>query len=455
VDFDEDLIMSALNFDKAFPSAKKVVAATVISLCFPSYVFALDAIGIHAHFNHYPQSSDTYLEMIKSTGFNSFRSDLAWNSIEQKKGIFAITGAGNQKEDEAFTKGKSDYGLSALLVLAYGNNQYGNAIDYPRTPEAIKAFANYAAWVAARYKGKVKYYEVWNEWLYGTGVTAQPRTVPPAEVYFELVKATAEAVRKVDPDAILMTGSYNPNVPRDAAWFESLMKMGILNYIDGISIHPYSLKLPEDNFIAIDKLEKVASGYAKKPVPIYITEVGNSTYTGFDGITEDAAAQFVVKYTLLAKARPYIKGLWWYDLVDDGPKATEKEQRYGFITQNGQPKATALQFKKIAQIAHDYTVDNYQSSPDGKVEISLSRNGQHALMYWQQQPVQAEPQPVSVARSLKSMIKSDPSTSQGNIRMFDREFQGQVLYESTGKEPAAQDNSPVLILSDKKITPPW
>lgn len=447
--------MSASRFNKAFPSANKVATVVAISLCYSSHAFALDAIGVHAHFNHYPQSSSTYLEMIKDTGFNSFRSDLAWNSIEQKKGVFAITGVGNQKEDEAFANGSADYGLNSLLVLAYGNNQYGNAIDYPRTPEAIKAFANYAAWVATRYKGKVKYYEIWNEWLYGTGITAQPRTVPPAEVYFELVKATAEAIRKVDPNAILMTGSYNPNVPRDATWFESLMKMGILNYIDGISIHPYSLKLPEDNFIAIDKLEKVASGYARKTVPIYITEVGNSTYSGFDGITEDAAAQFVVKYTLLAKARPYIKGLWWYDLLDDGPKATEKEQRYGFITQDGQPKMAALQFKKIAQIVHDYTVDNYQSSSDGKVKISLSRNGQHALMYWQQQPVQAKAQPVSMAKSFKSMVKSDPGTSQGNIRMFDREFKGQVLYESQDKEPSVPEDSPVLILSDKKITPPW
>ncbi len=38
---------------------------------------------------------------------------------------------------------------------------------------------------------------------------------------------------------------------------------------------------------------------------------------------------------LLAKARPWIAGVWWYDLFDDGDDAANKEHRFGLITSNG------------------------------------------------------------------------------------------------------------------------
>ncbi len=137
--------------------ARRRMTMAALMLMSSSQVMALDAIGIHSHFNHYPDSSDTYLAMIKQFGFNSFRSDLAWNSIESQKGVFSINDAGNQKEDLAFQTGFSQYGLSALMVLGYGNKLYSNnAIDFPRTPEQIAAFANYAACrCALQRKGQV------------------------------------------------------------------------------------------------------------------------------------------------------------------------------------------------------------------------------------------------------------------------------------------------------------
>ncbi|WP_257590204.1 glycoside hydrolase family 5 protein [Serratia marcescens] len=435
--------------------ARRRMTMAALMLMSSSQVMALDAIGIHSHFNHYPDSSDTYLAMIKQFGFNSFRSDLAWNSIESQKGVFSINDAGNQKEDLAFQTGFSQYGLSALMVLGYGNKLYSNnAIDFPRTPEQIAAFANYAAWIAARYKGKVKYFDIWNEWLYGTGLTSKPRNVPPAQVYFDVVKATSAAVRKVDPNAVILAGSFNTNKPRDVAWFEELMKLGILNYIDGVSIHPYSLKLPEDNLATIDKFEELAKRYAGKEVPVYITEMGQSSSTAPGYVSDDATAQFVVKYTFLAKARPYIKGLWWYDLVDDGPDVKNREHRFGFVTQSNQPKSMALQFQKIAEVARDYKVERYQTNTDGNVSISLSHGGKYALLAWQQTPVQAQAPQQDLLKSVKSFVKMEGDKSEGAIRMIDPHFQGQSLYEEKSALTKNYGNVPVLVQSDKPIAAP-
>ncbi|TYX10770.1 cellulase family glycosylhydrolase, partial [Klebsiella pneumoniae] len=130
-------------------------------------------------------------------------------------------------------------------ILDYGNKNYNNG-GYPANEQDIAAFAKYAKWVASNYKGQVKYYEIWNEWTVGTGMKGKGE-IPPPQIYLELVKKTSQAIKSVDPSAIILAGSFNPLSPTgrrlnisDSDWFMILINEGILNYIDGISIHPYS-----------------------------------------------------------------------------------------------------------------------------------------------------------------------------------------------------------------------
>jgi hypothetical protein len=431
----------------------KPLSSLIVIFLYSTPALSLDVIGISAHFNRYTESSDVYLSTIKNYGFNGFRAELVWNQVEREKGQFSIGKAIEKTGRQAFEYGLSRYGLSAMVVLGPGNTFYShNAIDYPRTPEAIQAFSHYAAWVAARYKGRIKYYDIWNEWLYGTGLTSQPLNVPPPEVYFELVKATSQAIRKVDPEAVIMAGSFNTNIPRDVKWFDELMKMGILDYIDGVSIHPYSLRLPEDNIAAIDQFEVLSQGYAKREVPIYITEVGNSGYSGMGYVTDEAAAQYVVKYSFLAKTRPYIKGLWWYVLKDKGSDVNNREDFFGFFTQSNKPKESALVFKKISNIITDYKVVKYQETPDGKVSIVLRNYDKNALVYWQQEAVEPSSYPKSRTSLglLKGLVKSNPDIKEGPIRLIDQSFGNRPLYIETNNSSKSRGGIPTLIISDKK-----
>lgn len=42
------------------------------------------------------------------------------------------------------------------------------------------------------------------------------------------------------------------------------------------------------------------------------------------------AADYIVKYSLLAKSKSYIKGVWWYDLSNDGNDMNNQEHNFGF-----------------------------------------------------------------------------------------------------------------------------
>ncbi|EFE93671.1 cellulase family glycosylhydrolase [Serratia odorifera] len=427
--------------------ALSVVGFTLLSLFYSSSAAAFE-VGVHTHFRWYPKDPDNYLELVKRYGFTSYRADFPWSGLEQKKGQYVVTG-NMQKSDKAFNDGHAKYGLNGLLVLAYGNKLYDPS-GYPTTPEAMDAFANYAYWTASKYKGKIKYYEIWNEWTNATAIKPKPRNPPAPEVFVALVKKTAAAIRKADPDAIIMTGSANPTGTRDPAWFNKILKLDVLKYVDGVSIHPYSYgndnyawRTPEGNLGVVDKFQAVLAKAAGRPVPIYITEIGVPTYSGKGGISKDAAAQYIVKYTFLAKSRPYIKGVWWYDLLDDGDNPKINEHRFGLLTRNGQPKPSMLAFKRVSDVVRSYSVDKYQVSQDGKITIQLKNNQQHAMLFWQEKPVKQPDE--GIASTLRSLVSSDQS-QQAPVT---------PLKEVRGNKATPEGDVPVMVRSDSPIASPW
>lgn len=406
-------------------------------------------IGVNVHLRNYPKPTDNYLTLIKDYGFTSFRTGFLWGMVERTSGDFKVVGP-LIKEDDAFQQGVSKYGLNSLLILAYGNAAY-NVPDYPTTPEAIDGFANYAYWTAKRFKGKVKYYEVWNEWTVGTGLKKKTG-VPPPEVFAQLVKKTSAAIKRADPDAIVMAGSLNPLGQRGISWFDKLMELGILNDIDAISLHPYSyrnedmaLRNPEDNLAGIDKFEARVRAFSKKTVPLYITEMGVPTYNGPGGLSNAAAAQYIVKYTMLAKSRPYIKGVWWYDLIDDGDNPKINEHRFGLLDRKEKPKAAALAYEKIAKVARDYSVSDYKVSADGVISIALKGQGnQYAMLSWQKSKVAQPSEQPSGLRSLMSSVTGQ-SSAKPDVN---------PLVEMNSQKVTLQGDTPVLVLSDKPIAVP-
>ncbi|HCD5421666.1 TPA: hypothetical protein NBX29_005409, partial [Klebsiella pneumoniae] len=94
----------------------------------------------------------------------------------------------------------------------------------------------------------------------GTGMPPAMKNTGTAKGYFEIVKRVSHIIKENDPNAIILAGSFNPLTDSDNAWFYELIELGILDYIDGISIHPYSykneniqLRTAEANLNAIDQ----------------------------------------------------------------------------------------------------------------------------------------------------------------------------------------------------------
>ncbi|HHG8626112.1 TPA: cellulase family glycosylhydrolase [Raoultella ornithinolytica] len=336
-------------------SRKACYLLLLLTLCHMTAVWAFE-FGIGTHIANYKESSEFYIQKVKSYGFNSVRDELYWNDVEKQNGVFSIPP--NRAKTDHYFQNLQSSNVSSLLVLDYGNNIHTRG-GFPSNSQQIAQFASYAAWIADRYKGKVKYYEVWNEWYLGTGISSWflKKAKPDDTIYFELIKATSEAIKRIDPSAKVIAGSFNPLKKTEVEWFDNYIDMGVLKYIDGISVHPYSygnknikLRTPEGNISAIDRYEQYLKNKTGKNIDLYITEVGYPTNPSKGGVEPELAAQYMVKYTFLAKQRDYIKGIWWYTLMNSADNTSNRESNFGILMHNESEKPSAKCLKQNEQL---------------------------------------------------------------------------------------------------------
>jgi beta-glucosidase/6-phospho-beta-glucosidase/beta-galactosidase len=226
-----------------------------------------------------------------------------------------------------------------LLILDYGNPLYDGGGQFS-SPEAIAAWTRYVRFVVKHFKGRVDQFEVWNEWNIGAGGTSAQRAARygSPEDYAKVLQAAYSAVKAENASATVIGGAF---AGYDYKWIEAFARAGGFSALDGFSAHPYVFaegkKGTADSAIRhLDELKALIDRLAPgRKVRVYVTEAGWPVYDGTNGVTEQQAADYLRQFLLLAKARPWIAGVWWYDLFDDGDVAANAEHRFGLIDRAG------------------------------------------------------------------------------------------------------------------------
>jgi hypothetical protein len=305
----------------------------------------------------------------------AFRDEVLWSRVETRDGMKVLPASLNDLDQlvtDAVRRGKPP-----LIILDYGNSLYDGG-QMITSSAGIAAFCRYATLVVKHFQGRVDQFEVWNEWNIGMGThPLKPRS---AESYVNLLQATYKAIKSANPAATVIGGVVNGV---DQKWVDAFGRAGGFSYLDAFSVHPYefwygkapaapanvhaaardaartagewlgSLVLsangqasfrplpgtPEAAFAKLDALkaniDQLAPG---KNLRVFITEIGWPTNEGAFGIPEAAAAAYLQRFFLLGRSRPWVAGIWWYDLIDDGDDAMNKENRYGLLHHKGDAK---------------------------------------------------------------------------------------------------------------------
>jgi hypothetical protein len=220
-------------------------------------------------------NDETYDE-IRSLGIKYVRKGIYWNSVEKEKGAYDFGWC------DGFFKDVSERGFAVLGCLFSGNALYEDPKPGGiRTEAGRKGFAGFAAALAERYKDRKVIWEIWNEpnvrTFWGRHGKAQHNSDEYAGEYTALVKEVVPAMRRADPDCVVVAGSVSNLWSASYRWIEYCFKRGIHESgISGWSLHPYSV--PVDHYPeAYDKVRKILAKYGAGDLPLLNTERGFPT----------------------------------------------------------------------------------------------------------------------------------------------------------------------------------
>ena len=176
----------------------------------------------------------------------------SWDWVEQKRGVFSVA-----PEVDDYVDSLVENGVKVQVQLMYGNPMYtgpagvkpdsivpknggfhndDRSIDSifwpPKSPAEIEAFLRYVKWMVNHFKGRIKYYALWNEQDIGYW---NPWGNP--EEYGRLLAAFAPAVHAADPQAKVIYGGQADPVSDFAK--RALDECKCASQIDVFAYHTY------------------------------------------------------------------------------------------------------------------------------------------------------------------------------------------------------------------------
>ncbi len=190
-------------------------------------------------------------------------------------------------------------------------------------PANIQHWINYVTAVVTRYKGRIRFYELWNE----------PGNVGEWSGSYEdmvtLAKHAYRIIKSIDPNAIVLTpapgaGRYGrqpqrgPTNPIQERWMQEYLHAGGNSYADGGSFHAYpyydtcseTLECAGSPLIAqVDRMRSVMDRNGMAGKPLYVTEGG---WRKEEDLPEpDQQVAFIARWFIILASKG-IAGAYWY-----------------------------------------------------------------------------------------------------------------------------------------------
>lgn len=271
-------------------------------------------IGIGLHFNCLPMSSDRRLRAFEAMRDNKIgwaRINLNWNDLEPVQGVRDP----DVMADLDDCIGQANRSSIRPLVVFQGSPEWANGgKDWNTPPINPDDYASALGYLAERYKGTVKAWEIWNEPNFDSFWTGTPQQMTG------LMKAAYPAVKKADPRAYVLLPGLAQN---DAGYLKELYKSGAKDYFDVVSTHVYTRVPPQTPYkkagnVSIAGVQGVINimkqfGDTKKPV--WLTEFG---WPVSRSLNEEGQAVLIEQAIKLLQTIKEVKAAFYFQVEDAG-----------------------------------------------------------------------------------------------------------------------------------------
>lgn len=225
-----------------------------------------------------------------------------------------------------------------------------DSADTDTPPADMQDWVTYCATVAERYRGRIKAYQIWNEPNLSREWGGQE---PDAAAYVDLLAACSDAIRRADPNAIIIsaglapTGDHNASAHRDDLYLQAMYDAGFEQYVDVVGAHAPGFAPPEygpddaeadgrgrwATFRRVEDLRKIMIANDDAARQMAILEFGwtidpvNQDYSWF-AVSEDEQAEYIRRgYEYAVENwRPWV-GLMTLIYLPD-PSWTQNDEQY-------------------------------------------------------------------------------------------------------------------------------
>ncbi|HFQ95560.1 MAG TPA: hypothetical protein ENK30_03210 [Anaerolineae bacterium] len=310
-----------------------------------------------------PAVRERAVRMARAAGFHWLRQEFPWEDIEiHGKGDF------QDRRHEPYRSAWEKYDHIVDLAEKYDmelivrvsnppawSRAQGNEVGSYAPPDNYQDFADFVYALVSRYKGRVRYYQLWNE----------PNIYPEwgnyaisPEDYARLLCLAADAARRADPNVVIINGAMASTIVLDPAaeppgnalndflFMQRLYDAGAAGCFDIVAMQGYGLwSGPTDRRMNPRVLNfsrplfmrdlMVANGDAHKP--IWISEMNWNAVPDevpdkrFGQVTPEQQARYLVEaYERIQKEWPWlgVANVWYLKRPTDQWKQEGKPEYY-------------------------------------------------------------------------------------------------------------------------------
>ncbi len=291
------------------------------------------------------------LALIAEAGFHWIRQEFPWEDIE-------IAGKGDFWDPKWNVSTWAKYDRIVDLAEKYGleiiarldnppawTRKVGNAPGWTMgPPDNYEDFGDFVYAVVSRYKGRIRYYQIWNEPNIFPEWGDQPAN--PAG-YVRLLQVAYRRAKEADPQCVIIAAGLAQNIeetppefgPRnmsDVLYLEKMYEAGVKGYFDimgamvyGLWTGPYDRRVSRDrtNFSRVQLIRQVMVRHGDGDKAIWATEVGwNALPEDFPApalygrVSEDRQAVYAVEaYQRAAREWPWmgVMNYWFFRRPSD------------------------------------------------------------------------------------------------------------------------------------------
>lgn len=292
-----------------------------------------------------PADIEKAADLMQEAGIGWVRVDFLWDDIEPSRGEWKW-----DKYDHMVETLRSR-GIRILGILNYNTGWASSKWNDAPTPEL---YVEYARQVVARYKDRVRYWEIWNE--------------PDSKIYWEpqddmrsytaLLTAVYPVIKQEDPTSRVVLGGLSQGLPFP---LKRVYQHGGEGSFDVVNIHPFA-----DPLLAESKtfyrglyrsVKKTMEKYGDGDKEIWFTEVGcpgvpadKLSRGWWMGVSPDESAQAKWLEHIFTESFkwPGVKRVFWAFLRDTPDHFKNDIDHFGILREDFSKKPAFDALKRLA-----------------------------------------------------------------------------------------------------------